>query len=403
MNHQNIIMLCQQSWDIGLGFNAKNMAKELAKNNRVLFVNTTLDVKTAIKNFGQPDVKKRLRILFGRQEGLVQAEENLWVLTPGVIGLSINWLTSRSLFKILNRWNSTLLAGSIRKAAQALGFDSYHLFQDGIIYQGLELKQLLAPRTFTYYVRDYMLAVPYFQRHGPWVEAELMRQADAVVANSAYLNDYARQHNPHSYDIGQGCVLSMYQADIPYPPPPDLSALPRPYIGYTGFLTGIRLDIKLLRAIAEQRPQWSLVLVGPEDFDFQASDLHELPNVHFLGSKAPNQLAAYLQHFDVCMNPQANNEVTAGNYPLKIDEYLAMGKPVVATATRTMELFADHVHLADGPEQWLQAIEAALADDDPARSAARIAFAQSHTWAASVQKLSAAVEQTTKRLSSVPA
>ena len=48
MKQQNIIMLCQQSWDIDLGFNAKNLAKEFAKHNRVLFVNMPLDVNTVV-------------------------------------------------------------------------------------------------------------------------------------------------------------------------------------------------------------------------------------------------------------------------------------------------------------------------------------------------------------------
>ncbi|MBO2008263.1 glycosyltransferase [Hymenobacter negativus] len=396
MKDQNIVMLCQQNWDTGIGFNAKNLAKEFAKDNRVLFVNMPLDVNTMLKGFGQPEVKNRLRIMLGRRPGLVQVEPNVWVLTPGIIGLSINWLASRDLFNALNRWNSRLLAGSIVRAVRKLSFDSYTLLQDGLIFQGLELKQLLAPRTSVYYLRDYMLAVPYFQRHGTWVEPQLMRQVDVVAANSAYLTDYARQYTPRSYDIGQGCVLAHYRPEAAHPVPADLAGISRPIIGYTGFLTGSRLDIDLLLSLARQRPQWRFVLVGPEDDDFRQSALHELPNVHFLGRKDPVDLGAYLQYFDVCINFQVINQLTVGNYPLKIDEYLAMGKPVVATATRTMELFADHVYLATSPEQWLHLLGLALTENDPARRQARIEFARSHTWEASVQALYAALRDAQK-------
>lgn len=391
-------MLCQQSWDIGLATNAKNLAKEFAKNNRVLYVNLPLDVNTVLKGlgkpgaFGQAGAKERLRRLFGPADSLVPAEPNLWVLTPKVLALSINWLRSGTVFNTLNRWNSQRLAASIREAAQALGFDAYTLFQDGIIFQGLELKRLLAPRHSVYYLRDYMLDVPYFRRHGPWVEAQLMAQADVVAANSAYLGDYARQHNPRSYDIGQGCVLSMYQVDNEYARPVDLAEVTPPIIVYTGFLTAIRLDIDLLLTIARQRPHWNLVLVGPEDETFQQSALHGLPNVFFLGSKSPDQLAAYLRHADVCINPQVVNAATVGNYPLKIDEYLAMGKPVVATATRTMQLFARHVYLATGPAEWLALLEDAMTEAGPSSAAARVAFAHSHTWAASAEALYNALE-----------
>ena len=395
MKAQNIVMFCQQSWNIGIATSARNLAKEFAKTNRVLYVNMPLNVNTVLSGFSETEVKRCLRVLVGKEESLVQDGPNLWVLTPKVLGASINWLTLRSVFRVLNLWNSKMLADNIFQATKAVGFDSYYLLQDGIIFQGLELRKLLAPRLSAYYLRDHTLSVPYFRRHGSWVEAQLLEQADMVVTNSAYLCDYAFEHNTNSYDIGQGCALEIYRADVQYDLPPDLARVTRPSIMYTGYLTAIRLDIGLLLTIAKQRPHWNLVLVGPEDDVFYQSELHDLPNVFFLGNKVPDQLAAYLNHSDVCINPQLVNEATLGNYPLKIDEYLAMGKPVVATSTRTMEaLFADYVHLATSPKEWLQHLEAALADNSRAHAEARIAFAQSHSWAASAAKFYYAVAHT---------
>ncbi|WP_426061754.1 glycosyltransferase [Hymenobacter sp. B1770] len=393
MKNQNIVMLCQQNWNIGIATSAKNLAKEFAKNNRVLYVNMPLDMNTVLSSFGQPEVKRHLGVLKGKSDAVVQAEPNLWVLTPKVLGASINWLPVRSAFESLNRWNSKKLAASIAEAAQAVGFDSYYLLQDGIIFQGLELKRLLAPRLSIYYLRDYTIAVPYFQRHGPWVEAQLLKQADVVAVNSAYLCEYALKHNPNSFNIGQGCALEMYQADIDYEEPADMARVPHPRIVYTGYLTTIRLDIDLLVAIAKQRSDWSLVLIGPEDDVFRRSELHNLPNVFFLGNKAPTQLAPYLQHADVCINPQMVNEATVGNYPLKIDEYLAMGKSVVATATGTMEMFADYVYLAHTAQDWLDMLDRALTEGAPSPAADGIAFAKSHTWEASAKSLYDTLEQ----------
>jgi teichuronic acid biosynthesis glycosyltransferase TuaH len=387
-------MLCQQNWNSGIATSAKNLALELAKSNRVLYVNMPLDINTVIRGHQELDVKHRLRVLFGQSECLVQSESNVWVLTPRLLGLSFNWLPFRQAFKALNRLNSEMLAASIRKAVRTLGFDAYNLLQDGIIFQGLEMKRLLTPVNSIYYIRDYTLAVPYFKRHGEWVEAELIRQADAVVTNSKFLNDYAQKHNPHSYNIGQGYALSMYQAEAEYAVPADLAAIPGPTITYTGYLTDIRLDLQLLLTIAQRRPDWQLVFIGPENEVFERSALHQLPNVHFLGSKLPQELAAYLRHSDVCINPQIINDITIGNYPLKIDEYLAMGKPVVATATSAMDMFAQHVYLALGPDQWLAQLEAALRDHSPERAQERIAFAKSHTWEAFAQKLYAVIAAT---------
>ena len=384
MHGQNIIILAQQNWDTLIGTNPRNMAKEFARHNRVLYVNMPLDVNTVLRGHREPGVRQRLRVLLGQAEDIQQVEPNVWVLTTRTLLLSANWLASKALFLLINQLNARLLAHSIRKAAQAVGFDSYYLLQDGLIYPGLELKRLLKPVQFVYNIRDYVMGVPYFQRHGPWLEAAIIRQADVVAANSAYLRDYSRQYNAQSFDIGQGCVLSLYQAAGPYPLPADLAAVPQPRLVYTGYLTALRLDLDLLLALARQRPHYSLVLVGPQDAAFARSPLHQLPNVFFLGPKPPQQLAAYLHHCDVCINPQLLNDITIGNYPLKIDEYLAMGRPVVATHTRAMDMFADHVYLAADPPAWLHALDRALTDHSPQRRAAQIAFSQSHTWEACV-------------------
>jgi glycosyltransferase involved in cell wall biosynthesis len=89
----------------------------------------------------------------------------------------------------------------------------------------------------------------------------------------------------------------------------------------------------------------------------------------------------------VCINPQLLNTITRGNYPLKIDEYLAMGKPVVASRTRAMKLFEEYTYLADKPEEYVSLIEKALAEDSEKNRVRRIKFAQSHTWKNSMDKL----------------
>ena len=82
-------------------------------------------------------------------------------------------------------------------------------------------------------------------------------------------------------------------------------------------------DSSLLYETASQLPQYSFVFVGPEDRHFEQHPLHRLKNVYFTGRKEVEQLPQYIRYFDVCINPQVLNPITDGNYPLKIDEYLA--------------------------------------------------------------------------------
>jgi glycosyltransferase involved in cell wall biosynthesis len=85
--------------------------------------------------------------------------------------------------------------------------------------------------------------------------------------------------------------------------------------------------------------------------------------------------------------------MTIGNYPRKIDEYLAMGKPTLATPTRAMEVFKDHVYLAEGSTGYEKAIEQALIEDDETKQAERIEFAQSHSWENSVNQIYEAIRK----------
>ncbi|QMU31466.1 glycosyltransferase [Adhaeribacter radiodurans] len=395
-------MIGQQSWDVGIGSNAHNIAATFAQANRVLYVNPPLDINSLLKGKLKSRLKTISQLLFGKKEAMVKHSKNLWIYTPGILCLSNNWITSSKIFRLLNYFNNKLFANSIAKTIHKLNFKNYTLFNDSLMFLGLEQKRLLQPVNYIYYVRDYMVAVPYFKKHGTWAEAELMAKADLVVTNSLFLAEYASQFNPKSYDVGQGCELNFFNPEVETKIPADLVDLPQPIIGYVGNLTASRLDINLLEQLSTAQPNWTIALVGFEDEHFKASRLHKLANVHFLGAKAPAELPSYIQHFDVCINPQAVNEITIGNYPRKIDEYLAMGKPVVATKTKAMHMFEDHTYLGSSAIEYISLIQKALSENSFNKAEARIAFAKSHTWEASVQaiyNLLIQLEQKDKELS----
>ncbi|MGZ8543815.1 MAG: glycosyltransferase, partial [Flavisolibacter sp.] len=212
------------------------------------------------------------------------------------------------------------------------------------------------------------------------LEPELMKKSDIVITNSEYYTEYSAAYNKHAYYMGQGCSLDHFDPYRLYQLPPDLAQLKRPLIGYIGALDAARLDEEILSVIARANPDWNVVLVGPADDVFAKSRLHSIPNIHFLGGKPFDTLSSYVNAFDVCINPQFNNQITKGNYPLKIDEYLAMGKPVVATKTQAMNLFSSHTYLAESPDQYPDLIRQALVEDSKELQAERVRFARSHTW-----------------------
>ena len=171
------------------------------------------------------------------------------------------------------------------------------------------------------------------------------------------------------------------------PQPPDLSAINEPRIGYIGDINSARLDADLLYNLAKSRPDYSFVMVGGEDRTFEKHALHSLKNVYFTGRIPKSRVPEYMTALNVCLNPQVLNEITNGNYPRKVDEYLAMGKPVVATRTATMELFRDHCHLCSSLDEYREAVDNAIRETDPEQIKSRILFARSHSWQNNVQQI----------------
>lgn len=383
IKNQDIIVTGLQPWDIDIGSNCKNIALEFSKNNRVLYVNAALDRMTLLRRKNDPKVQKRKRILHGAEPDLIELSPNLWNLYPKTILESINQIGSDKLFDWLNWINNRRMARQIRSAVSRLGFSNYILFCDSDMFRSFYLKKLLDAKAFIYYTRDNMIAVDYWKTQGIRVEAAMMRNADVVVANSTYLAKLAGAFNPHSYYVGQGCDVSLFDQKLIKQVPEDMKPVleaGKPIIGYIGALKTLRLDIDVLLHIAKERSDWNLVLVGPEDESFKASALHQLENVYFLGNKTEPELPLYLATFDVAINPQIMNEVTIGNYPRKIDEYLAMGKPVVATRTEAMSVFATYVSLATTAEEYIAMIRKEIDTNSPEKVREREVFARTHTW-----------------------
>ncbi len=394
VKNRDIVVLGLQALDSPIGSNCINLSYEFARDNRVLYVNYPIDRLTFYRQKSNPLIQKRKEILQGKQEELVKVNDSMWNLFPKTTIESLSKIQFRSLFAFFNKMNNKRYAKRINKAIKELGFKDFILFNDSDFFRALHFKELLKPAMNIYYTRDNMRETDYFRRHGAFFEDQLMSKSDLVVSNSMYLNDIAAVNNPNSVYVGQGCDVSLFNRDLIKELPEDIKSIPSPVIGYIGALKSSRLDIEVLAHIARSKPDWNVVLVGPEDEVFQKSELHQIENVIFLGSKNEKELPDYLMAFDVALNPQALNELTIGNYPRKIDEYLAMGKAVVATATETMKAFKDYTYLAHNKEEYVEFISKALEDDTEEKAKDRIAFARTHTWENNVKAIYEAIVNT---------
>lgn len=384
----DIVITSLQGINYSAGANPVNLAYEFSKKHRVLYVNYPTDRMSVLRHRKDPNIIHRLNVIKGKEEALVKVQENLWSFYPKTILESISQIGNNRIFDFLNKINNRRFAKEINKAIHTLGFSNIILFCDEDLFRSFYLKEFLKPDKFIYYSRDFLTAVDWWKKQGIRIEAALVAKADLAIANSVYLANHCRKFNPKSYYVGQGCDVSLFNPRlIKDPPPADIRDIKGPVIGYIGVLFKLRLDIGIITYIAKQRPEWSIVLIGPEDEAFKNSELHSLLNVYFLGSKPIEALPAYLNCFDVGINPQVLNQVTIGNYPRKIDEYLAMGKPAVATLTEAMTAFSEHVYLATSREEYIDFITLAMEENSEEKAAARERFARGHTWEANANEI----------------
>jgi UDP-galactopyranose mutase len=171
------------------------------------------------------------------------------------------------------------------------------------------------------------------------------------------------QHN-RAYPFPSGVDLDHFnQARTRQADPDDQKDIPHPRLGFCGVIDE-RMDIDLLRGIAELRPDWHIVMIGPV-VKIDPATLPQAPNIHYVRGKSYNDLPAYFSGWDVGILPFARNDSTRFISPTKTPEYLAAGLPVVSTSIRDVVRPYEDLglaHIADTPEDFVNAVEEALKD-----------------------------------------
>jgi UDP-galactopyranose mutase len=232
-------------------------------------------------------------------------------------------------------------------------------------------------------------------------ERELLKRADVVFTGGHSLFAHKREHHPNVHPFPSSVDAAHFAAARqPQNDPPDQAAIPFPRIGYCGVIDE-RMDLALLERVARLRRDWHFVMVGPVA-KLDPDALPRLDNIHYLGLKSYAELPRYLSGWNVAMLPFAHNESTRFISPTKTPEYLAAGRPVVATSVRDIvRPYGERglVRIADTPDSFVSAIAAALIDGACPREADDFiaGLSWNRTWSEMSRQLEAAAARRTAR------
>ena len=239
----------------------------------------------------------------------------------------------------------------------------------------------LGERLSIYYCIDDYAALPGVDPAAVQVmDEELTTKADLVFVASATLLEAKCQLNPATYVSPHGVDFAHFARaqDPELPLPPDVANFAGPVIGFFGLIEEW-INLELVAHLADHRPDWTFLLIGrvaiPEE------RVPRRPNIHYLGKRPYEQLPAYGKRFDAAIIPYRLTQQVMHANPIKLREYLAMGKPVVSVSTPEIDRYADVIAVARSPAEFLSHLNAALAQgNDPVEIKRRMDRVSAESW-----------------------
>ena len=386
MTQHDVICISSIDWDFIWQGHQEIMTRLAANGHRVLFIENTGVRPPRMSDL--PRVMSRVRNWRRGTKGFREERANLFIHSPIVVPLPYSriaqWLNRTILMRGINRW------------MRAVGVNRPVVWTFLPTPLARDLIAAIGPALTIYYCIDDLASSSHEARKIAKSEQALFKEADLVFVTSERLRQRAAQLSDRVHLFPFAVNLGVFEKsrESREATPPDLAALKRPVAGYVGGLHQW-VDQDLLAAIAIRLPKINFALVGPEQTDI--SRLKALPNVHLFGQRPHAELPRYVAGFDVGLVPYRITEYTANVYPTKLNEYLVMGIPVVATDLAEIRRFnGEHgaiVRIAESVDAFVTAVkEAVSAVPLPSEVARRIEVAESNSWERRLEKMSALVD-----------
>ncbi len=389
-NFDGIICIGQTPWEGDYQKAVVQLMTELSVRHRILYVDYQYTLKDWVMGLmGRQDVPVRelARLKNPLTKKVFENGSEAYVWIPPVM-LPINWLSAKP-YDIMIRQNTGRMVTGIRKVMRQLNITKPLIINAFNPVFGVPMLHQLNESATIYYCFDEITAASWISRHGNRYESMYLEGVDAVVTTSEALRRSKATLQPNAYCVKNGVNFDLFNQarQLAETQPPI-----KPIVGYLGTADN-RINIDLVEHCVRTMPDVGFQFVGEVNEPSLKLRLSAYPNVEFIPPHQPAKLPALLAQMKVAMIPFVCNEHTYTIYPLKINEYLAAGLPVVSTPFSILDDFDGVVELADSPVAFAQALRRALADDSSQRLNERVAMAKANSWQRRAEEFEAVIQQ----------
>lgn len=377
-------------FDEKYGATSLALAKEWARDRKVFYLDHPYTFKDKYAKTYQKELEFRKNAF---QNGIRVCQPykelpNFINVTPKTV-FPINFLSEGVLYDTLKKINHSIIKGTLFKVLSYYDVSDYYYINSFNPVYHLNLKKY-PPLKYLYHCVDLMSGERYIAKHGVKAEKEVSKVVDQIVTTSDQLKENLKKINPNTEVVHNGADYSQFQLDH-YIVPKEYLKINGKKVVYVGNL-GLRIDYPLLKKVAQQDRSIQYIFIGPiNEREFAGKELREEENVFFLGPKTAEEVPHYLFYADVCMIPFVKNELTKCIYPLKINEYLTLGKPVITSEFTDLRTFKGKVVSYQNSTTFLQGIHRSSATETEIEE--RRLFAQSNDWSHRAKDFISIIEQ----------
>ncbi len=375
-----IVCVAQPSWDGPYAKSTVLLMKELAHNHKVLYVDYASTWKdcAGLLLKGKWNVVRRILGLSSR----IRMMNQVFILTlPPVIPQ--NFLPQGALHRILTRINNWTIRRAILRAMAKLKINKPVVVNAFSPELGINLLRNLNEAATIYYCYDEISQADWRAKHAALPERVFASKTDAVIVTSDALHEEKAKLNKNTFVVKNGVDINVFKTNETHHQSSNV-------VGFVGSLDS-RVDYRLLEEVISANPDLEFRFIG-QIVDQTFEKLRCFSNVRWHAPVPYAELPKHIAQFDVGIIPFVKSAFTAKIYPLKINEYLAMGKPVVMTSFAKLPEFESLVLTADHVETFSEALRGSIAGNSPQQINKRIDTAHRNSWMARAQEFETVIQ-----------